>query len=230
MKSRTLTVAAVAVFLVSSMLVLPNAGAGDEGRVKWLFLLYLDADNSLDVSTGPHHESVVESDFDELMSVGSTDNVAAYALVDRIDGPAYLFKFNQGSMDEMTDYYLNGMEANMGDPETLRSFVAFTSTISPANHIMLIFWDHGSPRGVAWDDHTSDTGGTDFLSQWEVVEALSGYRWMSSAPTNATLGRWRSPTNMQWALRLTILLQPRLTQAGEGFRMTPSSESSQRSR
>jgi len=176
MKSRTLTVAAVAVFLVSSMLVLPNAGAGDEGRVKWLFLLYLDADNSLDVSSVAHHESVVESDFDELMSVGSTDDVAAYALVDRVDGPANLFKFNKGSMEEMTDYYLNGKEANMGDPETLRSFVAFTSTISPADYIMLIFWDHGSPKGVAWDDHTSEAGGMDFLSQWEVVEALSGYK------------------------------------------------------
>ena len=176
MKSSTLTVAAVAVFMVSSMLVLPNAGAGDDGRSKWLFLLYLDADNSLDVYAGAHHLSVVESDFDELMSVGSTADVAAYALVDRIDGPAHLYKFMKGSMQEMKDFSLNGKEANMGDPATLTSFVEFTSKASPADHKMLIFWDHGSPRGVAWDDHASEAGGSDYLSQWEVVDALSGYK------------------------------------------------------
>jgi len=166
----------VAVFAISSMLVLPNAGAQDQAQQKWLFLLYLDADNSLDVSTGAHHVSVVQSDLDELMSVGSTDDVTAYALVDRIDGPAHLFKFNKGSMEEMKDYWLNGKEANMGDPQTLRTFVEYTSAASPADHTMLIFWDHGSPRSVATDDHATDAGGSDRLTQWEVVDALSGYK------------------------------------------------------
>jgi len=174
MKLKTTAAIIVAVFAISSMMVLPNAGAQHQAQHKWLFLLYLDADNSLDVNVG--NVPVVQSDLDELMSVGSTASVTAYALVDRFDGPAHLFKFNKGSMEEMKDYWLNGMEANMGDPKTLRTFVEYTSAASPADHTMLIFWDHGSPKGVAWDDHTTDAGGSDFLSQWEVVQALSGYK------------------------------------------------------
>ena len=164
----------VAIFAISSMLVLPNAGAQHQAQHKWLFLLYLDADNSLDVNVG--NVPVVQSDLDELMSVGSTDDVTAYALVDRIDGPAHLLKFNKGSMEEMKGYWLNGKEANMGDPQTLRTFVEYTSAASPADHTMLIFWDHGSPRSVASDDHATEAGGSDRLTQWEVVDALSGYK------------------------------------------------------
>lgn len=166
----------VAVFAISSMLALPNAGAEDHTHHKWLFLVYLNADNSLDVNAGAHHVPVVQSDLNELMSVGSTADVTIYALVDRYDGPAHLYKFNKGSMDEMKDYSLNGMEVNMGDPATLRSFVEFTTTASPADHTMLIFWDHGSPLSVSSDDHATATGGSDQLTQFEVVTALSGFK------------------------------------------------------
>jgi hypothetical protein len=175
MRLKTTAAIIVAVFAISSMFVLPSAGAQHQAQQKWLFLLYLDADNSLDVNAGAHHVPVVQSDLDELMSVGSTDDVTAYALVDRIDGPAHLYKFNKGSMEEMSGYWLNGKEANMGDPATLRTFVEFTSAASPADHTMLIFWDHGSPRIVASDDHATDAGGSDRLTQWEVVDALSGH-------------------------------------------------------
>jgi Clostripain family len=176
MRLKTTAAIIVAVFAISSMFVLPNAGAQGHGQNKWLFLLYLDADNSLDVNAGAHNVPVVQSDLDELMSIGSTNAVTAYALVDRIDGPAHLYKFNKGSMEEMKGYWLNGKEANMGDPATLRTFVEFTSAASPSDHTMLIFWDHGSPLSVASDDHATDAGGSDRLTQWEVVQALSGYK------------------------------------------------------
>jgi hypothetical protein len=176
MKLKTAAAIIVAVFAISSMLVLPNAGAQGHEQHKWLFLLYLDADNSLDVNAGAHHVPVVQSDLDELMSVGSTADVTLYALVDRIDGPAHLYRFDKGSMDEMKNFWLNGKEANMGDPETLRTFVEYTSDASPADHTMLIFWDHGSPRSVASDDHVTVSGGSDRLTQSEVVTALSGFK------------------------------------------------------
>ncbi len=181
MRAKALVVSLLAVIVVLGIFAVPcvNAGAvGGKGpaNASWKLLLYLDADNSLDVSTGAHHESVVESDFLELTSVGSTNEAVAYVLVDRYAGPANLFKVLPGKMQELTGFALDGKEANMGDPATLRSFVSYTSKISPSDHTLLIFWDHGSPRGVAWDDHTTDAGGTDFLSQWEVVQALSGYK------------------------------------------------------
>ncbi|MBU0623828.1 MAG: hypothetical protein KJ672_03175, partial [Candidatus Thermoplasmatota archaeon] len=158
MKAKAIVVSMLAVIVVLGILAVPcvNAGvAGGKGPAKttWKFLLYLDADNSLDVYAGAHHESVVESDFLELMSVGSTKDVVAYVLVDRYAGPANLFKVLPGKMQELTSFALNGKEANMGDPATLRSFVSYTSKMSPSEHTLLVFWDHGSPRGVAWDDH-----------------------------------------------------------------------------
>jgi hypothetical protein len=180
LRARTSAVSMLAVIMVLDILAVPcvDAGApGGKGPAKTTrnFLLYLDADNSLDVYAGAHHESVVESDFLELISVGSTKDAVAYVLVDRYAGPANLFKVLPGKMQELTGFALNGKEANMGDPATLRSFVSYTSKLSPSEHTLLIFWDHGSPGGVAWDDHATDAGGGDFLSQWEVVQALSGY-------------------------------------------------------
>jgi len=175
MNRKATAAALVAAFLAMSIFVGANASA-QNNHVKWSYLLYLCADNSLDTYVGPGHYSVVEDDFAELMSVGSTKDVASYVLVDRWNGPANLFKVNKGTMEEMTTSKLNGKEINMGDPATLRSFVSFAAAKNPADHMLLIFWDHGSPRGVAWDDHASDAGGEDFLSQWEVVEALKGYK------------------------------------------------------
>ncbi len=179
MRAKALVVSLLAVIVVLGILAVPcvNAGAAGgkvSGKISWKFLLYLDADNSLDVNVG--HVSVVESDFAELMSVGSTKDAIAYVLVDRYAGPANLFKVLPGKMQEMTDFALDGKEANMGDPATLRSFVSYTFKASPTEHTLLVFWDHGSPRGVAWDDHATAAGGTDFLSQWEVVQALAGYK------------------------------------------------------
>jgi len=163
-----------AAFLAMSMFVGTNAGAQDN-HVKWSYLLYLCADNNLDTYVGPGHYSVVEDDFAELISVGSTKDVAAYVLVDRWNGPAYLWKVGKGSMEEMKSSPLNGKEINMGDPATLRSFIQFASVANPADHTLLVFWDHGSPRSVASDDHTSDTGGYDSLTHYEVIDALKGY-------------------------------------------------------
>ncbi len=174
MKLRTCAVALAATLLATSMLIVPGVSGQGQENQKWLLLVYLTADNSLDVYAGAHHVSVVESDFDELMSVGSTEDVTAYALVDRVAGPANLFRFDKGEMVQMTDSPLNGIELNMGDPATLRSFVEYTQQASPSDHTMLIFWDHGSPLSVASDEHLGDAAGSDRLTQWEVLEALSG--------------------------------------------------------
>jgi hypothetical protein len=141
---------------------------------KWLYLLYLCADNSLDVKA--NNVWVVQDDLDELTSVGSTDDVACYVLVDRVAGPANLLKIEKGNTVEISQADLNGIEINMGDPATLRSFVSYAFTASPADHALLVFWDHGSLRYVASDDHAGDTGKSDVLTHFEVVQALSGFK------------------------------------------------------
>ena len=141
---------------------------------KWMELIYLVADNNLDVYAGAHHEPVVEDDFQELMSVGSTLDVAVYVFVDRWTGPANLFKVHKGWMEEVKSFPLNGKEANMGDPATLRSFVKYTMKAERPEHTLLMFWDHGSPQMIAYDENAGTAQGWDMLTHKEVLEALSG--------------------------------------------------------
>ncbi len=152
------------------------AAEAKTARPQWAYLLYLDADNSLDVNAGAHHVPVVQSDLDELMSVGSTSEVVAFVLVDRYAGPANLYRVDPGELVEQTAFALDGQEANMGDRATLRSFVAYATEAVHADHTLLIFWDHGSPNYVAVDEHAGPGGGTDRLTHQEVVQALDGYR------------------------------------------------------
>jgi hypothetical protein len=171
-RTRVVAIVLIALCLVSSALLVTNASS--QTNKKWLYLLYLDADNSLDVKA--NNVWVVQSDLDELMSVGSTDQVTCYVLVDRVAGPANLLKIEKGSMEEIANPDLNGKEINMGDPATLRSFVTYAMDASPADHALLIFWDHGSLRYAAFDEHASDAGGSDSLSHFEVCQALSGLK------------------------------------------------------
>lgn len=174
MKRRLVWVIA-ALLVVAAIVSVPAASAKDE-RPAWAYLLYLDADNSLDVSAGAHHVPVVQSDLDELMSVGSTARVAVYVLVDRYAGPANLYYVTPGALVEQTAFALDGQEANMGDPATLRSFVAYAMGAVHPQHTLLIFWDHGSPDYVAVDEHAGPGGGTDRLTHQEVIQALDGFR------------------------------------------------------
>lgn len=169
----------MAVLLAAIMLVASAASGEPKGpkadpRPSWRVLVYLDADNNLDVYAGAHHQEIVQVDLDELMAVGSVAGVDVFVLVDRWKGPANLYKVLPGSL-ELTDSELNGQEANMGDPTTLRSFVSYTARASKAAHTLLVFWDHGTPEYVAWDDNAGAAGGVDILTHQEVVSALAGF-------------------------------------------------------
>ncbi len=172
MKGRLVLLVA-ALILMAAVVSVPSASA-QGARPAWAYLLYLDADNSLDVYAGAHHVPVVKSDLDELMSVGSTPQVAVFVLVDRVAGPANLFYVEKGALVEQTAFALDGQEANMGDPATLRSFVTYVNAAVNPVHRLLIFWDHGSPQYVAYDEHAGPTGGTDRLTHQEVIQALDG--------------------------------------------------------
>ncbi len=161
--------------LIASLVCLSSVAAEETSAVEWKVLIYLDADNSLDIEAGIYHEDIVQIDLDELMSVGSGDYVDAFVLMDRYEDTASVWKVYPGSMDPLTCEGLSGVEVDMGSPEVLERFVTFTEGLSEATKTCIIFWDHGSPEGVAWDDNTGSDAEPNWLTHWEVVSALKDH-------------------------------------------------------
>jgi len=155
----------LSIAFVCSALSVVNA---EDDDCEWLVLVYLDADNSLDLLT--------ETDLDELMEVGSTGDLEVYTLVDRLEDVAHLYHIMPGAMDLVEEFPLDAQEVNMGSPDTLRTFFEFTYEASLPKHVLLFFWDHGSgTAGVASDDTPYDGAtASDWLTHQEVMAALSG--------------------------------------------------------
>jgi len=134
---------------------------------KWNVLVYIVADNDLD----PY----LEEDFQELKDGGSSADVNVFILVDRLDEPAYLLCVEDNDFVELESLG----EVNMGDPATFSWFIDNTTTRSPAERMLLFFWDHGTPTaGVGVDttvDEESEPGTDwDWLTHHEVISCLEG--------------------------------------------------------
>ncbi len=147
------------------MLVLLTARGSEAtpaGNVaSWTFMVYLDADNNLD--------EYASYSLGLMEEVGSTPNVNVVVLWDGFYIPANMYKVVKGGLERVKGFALNGVEVNMGDSQTLKSFVDFTAGRFRARHYVLVLWDHGDDvSGVSWDEHPDD-----HLTHPEVAAALS---------------------------------------------------------
>jgi len=144
---------------------------------EWTFMVYLDADNNL--------ESAGIQDLNEMETVGSSDSLAIIVQMDRISG----YDSSNGNWTETRRYYVtkdndtenissnlleNLGELNMGDSNTLSSFVNWTMQTYPAQHYALVLWDHGGSSatgpGACWDDTNNEE---DYLTMPEIKETLA---------------------------------------------------------
>ena len=131
-------------------------------QAKWTVMVYISGDNNL--------ENYVVQDIEtELAPIGSSANVQVVALADR--GPGYdtsygdwqttkLFHVTQGMSADGSNAVADWGEKNMGDPQTLVDFVAWSKANYPADHYALVFWGHGwnwHPGVVMQDDTDGDT-------------------------------------------------------------------------
>jgi len=136
----------------------------------WTILVFMNADNDL--------ERYGVDDLNEMEQIGSTDEVAIVVQMDRTPG----FSSSNGDwtdtrrylvvkdeeIETITSPVLESMgEIDMGDPQTVREFIAWGQANYPAQHYLVDLWDHGSgwrsrqrrpevTRGVSFDD-TSNT-------------------------------------------------------------------------
>lgn len=118
-------------------------------HAKWTVLVYLDADNDLE-SAGIHN-------FNQMEVVGSTQDVHVIVQMDRKSGSdpqneqwtdtrRYLIT-RDADTGVMHSVRLDNPplgELDMGSGATLRSFVVWGKANFPADHYLLVVWDHGS--------------------------------------------------------------------------------------
>jgi Clostripain family len=118
-----------------------NAGPG---VARWTILVFMNGDNNL--------EPDALINFRQLAKVGSSSDIKVVVQFDRIakyahtqpDWPQTLrFLVSQGTKPLPSDAIQDIGEADMGDPKVLSDFVKWGCTSYPAEHYMLVIWDHG---------------------------------------------------------------------------------------
>jgi hypothetical protein len=119
------------------------------GPGTWTVLVYLDADNDL--------ETAGIRNFNQMEMVGSTQNVHVIVQMDRMSGDdphnerwtdtrRYLITNDSDTMTMHSvrlDYPSLG-EQDMGSANTLHDFVQWGMQSFPADHYMVVIWDHGT--------------------------------------------------------------------------------------
>ena len=193
---KTLSSVSVAAVIVASML-LGVAMAGGDGNgnngptetvsderqiADWTVLIYVVADNDLDFCTA--------EDYQEFKDGGSSELVNVLILADRFEEGAYLYVIEDNDMVPLEDLG----EVNMGNPEMLTWFVDYAVKNYTAEHMILFFWDHGTPTGgvgVDWTMPGDEVPGEswDWLTHHEVVAALDGYHMDVIACDECSIGQ-----------------------------------------
>jgi len=159
-------------------------------EVEWTVMVYLASDNNL--------EPVAIRDFNEMEMVGSSKDVNVVVQIDRIPfevlnqiGEGIYDNDSNGNWTGTRRYYvtqdmdmesissilkLDLGEKNMGNPQTLMSFVQWAIENYPAQKYMLVLWNHGGgfrsltgSRDICWDV----TNGDDKITMPQLEEALS---------------------------------------------------------
>lgn len=145
----------------------------------WTFMVYMAADNNL--------ASAGLKDIREMMQVGSNDNVNVivkaefgtdYLAYESVNSPAdanipglpsfetttYLVK--SGSVEPISA----SINQDMADPATLAGFISQTTADYPADHNVLVLWNHGQNLvGVCQDETDS---GYDMMDLHEMRTAI----------------------------------------------------------
>jgi len=155
-----MTLVLTSVFIFSPSVLANSGSVGSAG--KWTFMVYIVADNNLD----PY----VELDLQEMERVGSTENINTVALVDllRVNGTV-MYYIEKDSRVAVWGNWSSDFELNMGRPETLAWFINEAVTRYPAEHYVLVLWNHGDNwNGFGWDDTDHD-----YLTMEEIKQALS---------------------------------------------------------
>lgn len=181
-------------FLCHFYSVAVDASSREEtAKKKWTILVYLNADNNL--------EDAGYEDIHEMEKVGSTSDVNVVVQFDYISprGTKRLFiKKDENPAAPTTSYWGSSEsheihstvieempEQDMGDAKVFSDFVTWGMKEYPAEHYMVIMWNHGSgwskesrtEKGISYDDTSGNHITTNQLgSAIDEIVAVSGNR------------------------------------------------------
>ncbi len=132
---------------------------------EWTFILYGAADNDL--------EPFIESDLNELESVGSTEDVNLVAMLDTAAGASRYYLEQDDDLFALRSARFDLGAVDSGSSLTLDAFVSWAMTSFPARHYAVVISGHGggNPREVAPDFSTGNA-----MSPRELMEALDRVR------------------------------------------------------
>src|SRR3970040_61947 len=108
---------------------------------KWTVMVYLAGDNNLDANG--------VTDLVEMKKIGSVPGMNIVAQFDR-SGAGFPRKrfFIRNGTSLNADVVESLGETNSGKPEILLDFIKWGAINYPADHYMLVLWNHGQ----GWDD------------------------------------------------------------------------------
>jgi hypothetical protein len=110
-------------------------------KKRWTVMVYLAGDNNLD--------SAGVADLAEMKTVGSTRDISVVAQFDRSGSKRLTNRYVLQKGTPIAEDVVTALgETNTGDPAVLRDFVRWAAADHPAEHYMLIIWNHGA----GWDD------------------------------------------------------------------------------
>ena len=145
----------------------------------WTVMVYMSADQSGSSSL----DSVAWLDLEEMESIGSTEQVKIVVQLDPYDSCTGTYRYYITGVDKGSSYPLysddivgNLSEQDMSDSAVLANFVNWATNNYPAEHYLLILWDHGGgwkkegiiKKGIMWDY----TPGYGYMSMEDLADGL----------------------------------------------------------
>ncbi|MCB8949343.1 MAG: hypothetical protein H6653_15135 [Ardenticatenaceae bacterium] len=158
----------------------------------WTILVYMDADNNLELPG--------LLDLNEMEAAGSSEQVNVIVQIDRALGETA----SDGDWSDTRRYRILGDddrnllnseplqslgEQNMGDPNVLAEFISWGIQSFPANRYALILWDHGAGwSGIAYDGDAPTFDNGDHISLPDLQGALEQGLAEAGVPTLDVIG------------------------------------------
>lgn len=170
-----------------------GGGSGSQGSAtgqrQWTVLLYIDGNNNLD--------SDAKINMNDLEAVGSTSSVAMVTQLAVLNSPTKRYYITKDSdHNNISSKLLQTMgTVDMASSANLNDFIKWGVANYPADHYMLVLWDHGGgwrttraitqPRAIK-SIFQDDTFGTE-MSLAELNSALNGTPKMDAIVFDACL-------------------------------------------